>query len=155
VTTPAELAGELREARDAFYAELDRVEPASLTTPGLAGEWSARELIAHLGYWAGHAVETIHAVEQGHVEADEPSVDEVNATVARVARDTPLETVRKREAASVDALIERLTQVDPELLATVLPEGDTLLEATREDGASHYREHAEDLRRTLAEAPRG
>ena len=37
------------------FAMLDAVEPASMTTPGLLGEWSGRELIAHLGYWTGHA----------------------------------------------------------------------------------------------------
>ena len=110
MTTPADLAAELVEARDAFYGQLDRVEPGSQTTPGLVGEWSARELIAHLGYWTGHAIEVIHLFEAGRIEEDDlggQTVDEVNATVARIARDTPLATVRKREAASVDALIER------------------------------------------------
>src|SRR5688572_6147214 len=100
------LVHELTAARDAFFAALSVVSPESWTTPGLIGEWSARELIAHLGYWAGHGVEAIHAVETGRADefgADRPEVEEVNATVARVARQTDLATVRKREAASVDA----------------------------------------------------
>ena len=75
----------------------------------VVGEWSARELVAHLGYWAGHAVEVIHAVETGRaaeVGIGEPSVDERNETVARVARQTDLATVRKREAASAQALLD-------------------------------------------------
>lgn len=155
MTAPADLAAALTEARAAFLAELDRVAPASLTTPGLAGEWSAREVIAHLGYWAGHAAEAIHRAEQGEADADDRSVDEINATVARVARATPLETVRAREAASVEALVERLRAMDPALLGARLPDGDTLEDAIRADGADHYREHAEDLRRTLAGPRRG
>jgi hypothetical protein len=152
------LIAELRDARADLMAALDVVAPESMTTPGLLGEWSGRELIAHLGYWAGHATEVIHAVEGGRIDevgAGEPPVDDVNDTVARIARGTELATVRKREAAAVDALIERLTTLDPALLGERLPDGATLEEGIREDGAEHYREHAADLRRVLEEVPRG
>ncbi len=105
------LIADLERERHVLFAMLDNVEAGSLTTPGLLGEWSARELIAHLGYWTGHATEVIHLLEVGRIEEDDlggQTVDEINATVARIARDTPLATVRKREAASVDALVERL-----------------------------------------------
>lgn len=146
------LVDELESARADFFAALDAVDPGSLTTPGLIGEWSARELVAHLGYWAGHAVEITHAVEEGRAEevgADEPPVEEVNATVARVARQTDLGAVRKREAASFEALVERLRRMDPGLLDTRLPDGVSLAQGIREDGSNHYREHAGALRSEL------
>lgn len=152
---PDALVAELRRERDGFFDALSAVAPESLTTPGLLGEWSAREVIAHLGYWAGFAVEAIHAVEQGHLETDVPDVDAVNETVARIARSTDLATVRKREAASAEALVERLGTIDPALLATELPEDVTLLEEVRGDGATHYRKHADELRQILAEPARG
>lgn len=158
MTTPSELVAELVEARDAFLRELDRVEPASLTTPGLVDEWSGRELVAHVGYWAGHATEIIHAVETDRADeagVGEPPTDEVNATVARIARDTPLATVRKREAASVEALLERLRTLDTTLLAVRLPDGASLAQGIREDGADHYREHAAALRDALDGGARG
>ena len=105
------LVDDLRAARDELFEGLSAVRPESMTTPGLIGSWSARDLIAHLGYWAGHAAEVIHAVEEGRADevgVGEPSVDEVNETVARIARQTDLATVRKREAASVEALVERV-----------------------------------------------
>ena len=145
------LIDDLAEARAELFAALEAVEPGSLTTPGLVGEWSARELVAHLGYWAGYVVEVIQAVEDGRVEelyADRAAVDDVNATVARVARDTNLGTVRKREAASVEALVERLRRMDPSLLHAPLPSGYPLEALVREDGVDHYREHAEELPRT-------
>ena len=153
------LIDELTAARDAFFEALAAVAPESLTTPGLVGEWSARELIAHLGYWAGHGVEAIHAVETDRAAefgADRPSVEEVNATVARVARETDLATVRKREAASVEAFVDRLRRMDPSVLPTPLPHhGLTLEEGIREDGAAHYDEHAAKLRAVLGERPHG
>ena len=153
------LVEELQAERDGFFHALAAIAPESMTTPGLVGEWSARELIAHLGYWAGHGVEAIHAVETGRADefgAGRPSVEEVNATVARVARQADLATVRKREAASVEAFVERLRGMDSALLATPLPHhGLTLEEGIREDGASHYREHAAALRGILGAPARG
>src|SRR5688500_18887051 len=147
-----ELAEELTAARAEFHSTLDGLGLARNDQSGLIGDWGARALFAHLGYWAGHAVEAIHAVESGRADefgADRPSVEEVNATVARVARQTDLATVRKREAASVEAFVERLRAMDPALLTTRLPHhGLSLEEGIREDGASHYREHAEQLRST-------
>lgn len=152
------LVDDLRAARDDLLERLSVVRPESMTTPGLIGDWSARELIAHLGYWAGHAAEVIHAVEEGRADevgVGEPSVDEVNDTVARIARQTSLATVRKREAASVEALVERVQALDPSLLAVRLPEGATLEQGIREDGPIHYREHLDELRAALEARPRG
>lgn len=149
---------DLEHERAAFFEALSSVAPESMSTPGLIGEWSARELIAHLGYWAGHATEAIHAVEQQREDdhgLSGQTVDDINATVARVAREADLDTVRRREAASVEALIERLRTLDPELLAVRLPGGGTLADAIEEDGAGHYREHATELRSMLDERPRG
>ena len=156
--TTQPLIDDLMSARQELLDVLDRVAPSSMTTPGLVGEWSGRELVAHLGYWAGNAVEVIHAVEEGRADEvgeGKPPTDEVNETVARVARETDLTTVRKREAASVEVLLERLRRLDPTLLGARLPDGATLEEEIAEDGPDHYRQHAEDLRRALSEGARG
>ena len=152
------LIDELTAARQELLDALDRVSPASMTTPGLVGDWSGREVLAHVGYWAGNAVEVIHAVEEGRageVGEGKPPTDEVNETVARVARETDLATVRKREAAIIEVLAERLQRLDAGLLETLLPDGATLERGIAEDGADHDRQHAEDLRRTLSEGARG
>ncbi|MGH2379819.1 MAG: hypothetical protein ACRDG7_01180 [Candidatus Limnocylindria bacterium] len=146
----AGLVEELIAARADFLSALEAAEAAHPGGSALIGEWGARELLAHLGYWAGHAVEGIHAVESGRAEefgADRLSVEEVNVTVARVARQTNLATVGKRELASVEALVDRLHVMDPSLLDIALPHhGLTLEQGLREDGSAHYREHADELR---------
>ena len=142
----ATLVDELTAARADFLMALESVDQ---TAREVVGEWTARELVAHLGYWAGHAVGVIHAVETGRADeigVGEPSVDDRNETVARVARQADLATVRKREAASVQALLDRLASVDPLLLSALLPGGATLAQGVREDGSEHYREHTNGLR---------
>ncbi len=156
--TTQPLIDDLMAARQEFAELLERVAPASMTTPGLLGEWSGRETIAHVGYWVGRAVEIIHAVEEGRADevgAGQPPTDEVNETVARIARETDLAAVRKREAASVEALIERLRRMEPLLLSVELPNGRTLETVVRQEGPNHYRGHAEELRRALTEGARG
>lgn len=142
------LAAELREARDAFVTALDAMDPQLLTAPGLAGQWSARELVAHLGYWAGHAAEAIHHAEQGRTETfgqDEMDVDERNAVVARVAAQTDLAVVRQREQAAYEALLTAIGRADPAWLDERVAYGDSLEHVIRDDGPDHYREHAAEV----------
>ena len=143
------LVDELIAARNEFLAALGDVEPSLLLTPGLVGEWSAKELIAHIGYWTGHAAEALHHAEQGRLEGfgdDEHDVDERNAIVARVAADADLATVRQREEAAFEALLTRLRRADPATLDDKVSYGDTLERVIQDDGPEHYREHALDLR---------
>ena len=143
------LLRDVQAARSEFVAALADVEPSLLTAPGLVGQWSARELIAHLGYWTGHAAEAIHHAEMGRAAdfgEDEHDVDERNAIVARVAAETDLATVRQREEAAFEALVTRLERADPAWLDEKVSYGDTLERVIQDDGPEHYREHTLDLR---------
>jgi hypothetical protein len=148
VLDPRQLADELVAARSTFTARLDRVIAERGQDVRLTGEWGPRELVAHLGYWVGHAADAIHAVEQGRAaefEVGDDEVDARNETVARVARQTNLATVRRREEGSYRALLERLHALDPALLDTWLASWGSLRDGIREDGSVHYLEHAADL----------
>lgn len=147
------LATDLVEAREAFNRALADMDPALLTTPGLVGVWSARELVAHMGYWAGHAAEAIHLAEQERLdefEADVPSVDERNEVVARVAAETDMKTVQNREELAFEAFRTRILTVDPEWLEERDADGDTLEEIIKYDGVDHFREHTNDIRAWFA-----
>jgi len=144
-----ELLDGLAGARDEFLAAIADIEPALRLSPGLVGDWSARDLLAHMGYWSGHAGEALHRAEQGELSEfgrDELSVDDRNEVVTRVARETDYATVASREQAAYDAFVARLTAVDPESLSDRDADGDTLEEIIGFDGAEHYREHTLDIR---------
>lgn len=144
-----ELLDDLGAARDAFLAAVADIDPTLRTTSGLVGDWSARDLLAHVGYWAGHAAESLHRAEQGELSEfgrDELTVDERNEVVTRVARDTDFATVASREQGAYDAFVVRLSAVDSESLGDRDAEGDTLEEIISFDGAGHYREHTLDIR---------
>ena len=144
-----ELLDGLRAARDEFLVAMADIDPALRLTPGLVEDWSARDLLAHVGYWTGHAAESLHRAEQGELSEfgrDELSVDDRNAVVTRVARETDYATVASREQGAYDAFTTRLGAVDPESLGDRDADGDTLEEIIAFDGADHYREHTLDIR---------
>jgi hypothetical protein len=144
-----ELLDGLTAARDEFLAAVADIDPALRMTAGLVGDWSARDLLAHVGYWAGHAAESLHRAELGELHEfgrDELSVDDRNEVVTRVARETDFATVASREQGAYEAFVARLTAVDPESLDDRDADGDTLKEIIAFDGADHYREHTLDIR---------
>lgn len=145
----AALVVELEAAHAEFLAALADAERAHPRGGALTGAWGVRELLAHLGYWAGHAAEALHYAEQGRTpEFGEPDldVDARNAVIARVARESNEETARQREALAYAALLARLRRADIAWLEDRVAYGDSLEQVIRDDGADHYREHALDLR---------
>jgi hypothetical protein len=115
-----ELLDGLTAARDEFLAAVADIDPALRTTSGLVGDWSARDLLAHVGYWAGHAAESLHRAEQGELNEfgrDELSVDDRNEVVTKVARETDYTTVATREQGAYDAFVARLGRTGRRLVA--------------------------------------
>jgi hypothetical protein len=148
--SPADLALEAEAARGEFLDAERALAPAQRDANRLVGEWGLREIIAHLGYWSGNVAEALHHAEQGRAHefgAAEAEEDDRNEVVARVARETDLPTVSKREEAAFIALLDRLRRADPEWLALSLADGETMRHLVQEDGVDHYRDHAADLRK--------
>ena len=144
-----ELLDGLEMARDEFLAAIADIDPALRLTPGLVEDWSARDLLAHVGYWTGHAAESLHRAEQGELSEfgrDELSVDDRNVVITRVARETDYATVASREQSAYEAFVDRLSAVDPESLSDRDADGDSLEEIIGFDGAEHYCEHTLDIR---------
>ena len=154
IAAPAELATEAEAARGEFLDAVRALTPAQRDASRLVGDWGLREIVAHMGYWVGNTAQALHEAGQGrayqlpHIS----DVDERNAVVARVARETDLATVTKREAAAFEAFIDRLRRADPEWLGLQIASGHTIGHLVQEDGVDHYREHAAELRNAGGDA---
>ena len=151
----SELAAALEVSREGFMSVLARVDPELLTAPGLVGDWSARELVAHLGYWAEWATRVVDHAAEGRLEdlvTDEWDVDAQNAAVAREVAGRPMDEALDREAAAYEALLARLRETDPALLDVVTPWGATVEGSVIENGSAHYDEHALQIRAWFGDA---
>lgn len=149
----AELRRELDAAREELSAALADADPALLMTPGLVGDWSARELVAHLAHWADWASTCLDAAAEGRLGelgSDTWDVDAQNADVAREAASLSMSAVRDREAESYERLVERLSSLDPSLLSMPAPWGGTVETIVIEDGPEHYAQHAQHVRSWFA-----
>jgi hypothetical protein len=148
------LAAELSAARDEFSAALERVDAELLTTPGLAGDWSAREVVAHLAHWDRWATRCVeHPTTDGlaSLVTGGWDVDAQNAEVAARAAGLSMEAVRDEEADAYAAFAAALAALgDDAGLDVAAPWGGTLEIVIRENGPDHYREHSDHLRAWFA-----
>lgn len=144
----------LDEARDAFSAALGDVEPALMTTPGVVGGWSARDLVHHVAYWADHGAAAIalavggRGAEFSYARAD---TDAMNARAVAEARGLSAAAAREREYRSFMAFRSAVAGLPGELLEQRLGNGDTVEQVIRYDGSAHYAEHAAHLREWFAD----
>ena len=78
------LIADLEAARDAFVGALADVDPDLFTAPGLVGDWSARDLVAHVAFWCDHgadALELAASGKGGDFDYDTNQTDAINEEV--------------------------------------------------------------------------
>ena len=133
---------ELRES----YAGLP---DAMLLEPGIAGDWSLKDVLAHVHTWEEEALEHLPVIVRGGTPARYAAtggIDAFNARMAERNRDLPLAEVRRRLDESHRRLVELVRTVPEDQLA-----GDTRFRRRlRLDTYGHYRLHADAIRRWRA-----
>jgi hypothetical protein len=135
-----------RAAERELFSHFDPVVRDSAPAPG---EWSPKDVQAHLAGWKARQVQRYVSARsgQGPDAPDTPEIDELN-----------LEMHRARAVWSWDEVVRDADQVSEELVAAVRaadPEviagPDSLLGSTFGNGASHALEHLPDLARQVGE----
>jgi hypothetical protein len=92
----SELLRGLRERNQQWLAVLDEVGPARMEQPGVIGDWSMKDLVAHLTVWNRRLVAGLHAAQRGEPEPGPPwspdlqTEDEINAWIYESERRRPL-----------------------------------------------------------------
>jgi len=84
----SELLNWLQEEYQEWQTLLDRIGPARMEQPGVNGEWSMKDLVAHLYYgWQPRLIASIQAAQRGEPEPSPPwpahlqTDDEINAWI--------------------------------------------------------------------------
>ena len=112
--TKSELLQWLQEEYQQWEAFLEEIGPARMDQPGVTGEWSVKDIVAHLTGWNRWLVARIPAAERDEPEPPTPwsaslqTEDEINAWM--------YETNRGR---SVHQVLEESHRVFQELLAVI------------------------------------
>ncbi len=138
---------ELQEAEDRAWTEfaelVDPLTDAELETPGYSPEWSAKDLVAHIGCWQAEAGRQLQRIANGTYEPWDRDVDETNAEFFSATHDLPAGTVRAECHAARTQLLRAF-----DALPEVTPEAAEWFE---ESAAGHCAEHLPRLREWVAE----
>jgi uncharacterized protein (TIGR03083 family) len=146
---------QLHAERAAWDSLLASVDPAQLEQPGLLGDWTLKDVIAHLAW---HEREMVGVITQRALAGSEwwnLPFDERNARIYALYRDTPLaEVLPLAEASYRDflAAFAALTDADlndPARYAHMPPDWEPW-RVYSSNTYEHYRDHTADLRAALA-----
>ena len=122
------------ESWDRFLAVLDEVPEDRLEEKGACGEWSVKDLMAHMAYWDDRAVLVADTIGVGQ-EIEPIDWQEVNSQEAALRSSWSVDESRAEMHAAHERLlkaVERHPDLGPDLW-----EGNTF---------EHYDEHAADVR---------
>lgn len=143
------LLGALDGARADFLDALATVDADLVTVPGVMDDWSVRDLVVHVAFWANHAAGALDLATAGRGEEFAYSSEQTDAMNARVLEEgrtvSPADALAREEAAFI-GLRDRLAALDRALLEHRLGNGDTVEDVIRYDGPDHYAEHTAHLR---------
>src|SRR5574341_1249832 len=154
VTTTAILR-KIRAARAQFDALIAEVGEARMLIPGVAGDWTAKDVIAHVTW---HEREMIGLLRKRALAGSEwwgLPLDERNANIYAANKDRTLPDVlaeARQNYAEMIALLEKVTDEewnDPACWSDFPP--DVMAwQIVAQNTDEHYEEHLPDLRRFLA-----
>jgi hypothetical protein len=156
--TGARLADILRTERAQWNALLDQVGLDRMEIPGVEGEWSVKQLVAHLTWYEQAVVEGAQQVQSsGTFPRRRPagmSMDEMNAQIAEESRERSISDVLAEAQAVFEQLLVVIAQCPQDLLndphVLRLPDDTPPWMRVANNSYAHYREHESALRAWLA-----
>ena len=94
-----QLLNKLQEENKQWEGLLAQIGEARMEQPGVAGEWTIKDIVAHLAGWRRRTVVRLQAAQRGQMNPPLPwpahlqTDDEINAWIYEANRDRPLREV--------------------------------------------------------------
>lgn len=133
----------MEKAWDELLVSYSGLTEAQLTQPGALGEWSVKDVLAHVTTWEAEALQHLPTVARGARPpryASQGGIDAFNARTADLKRHLPLETVLAEMLATHARLIDYVRTT------TGISNRTRFVNRLRLDTYAHYRLHAEAIR---------
>lgn len=154
----SEMIAAIKTGHDKWLGLLAEVGKERMTTPGVAGEWSVKDIVAHIAWyewWLGEWIRT-HNWPAIPEHLNSVDTDTRNNAYFAEKRHTPLEQVLAEEDQyhnGLVAAVERLSDAefaDQTLLGLPAGKGWDFQDLIPESTFRHYAEHGETVRAWLA-----
>ena len=156
--TTAQLLDVMQAARSDWEALLSEAGDARLIEPGVEGDWSLKDIIAHLTYYETWAADSLLAIRRGEprppAEYKELELDDRNALIYERNRGKPLTEVLSESQVSYQRSLTAVQGMHDEDLHdpafTRVPDADwTIFDLLEGDTFEHYRDHIMSVRAWL------
>jgi hypothetical protein len=151
--TKDELIKKIETEWDNLQAALDGLTEEQMHQPGVVGEWSIKDILAHITAWQTRLITTLFKVEKGFTpdttEGGTP-VDQLNEKFYREMKDRSFDQVWDDLDASYHQILSRLEGwkekdlFDPKRFKWM--KGAPFVEYIAGDSYEHYAEHAAQIR---------
>jgi len=143
--TEASLQDRLLESLDRARAQEETLIALCDDEPApVAGQWTAKDNVAHLNAWREHAAHLLQSVRRGEDPegpVDDRDLDARNAVIYEAHRGESADDVRAGVAASYAALMEAVAASSSEDLLRDRPEGSALWHLVPGNGHGHVAQH--------------
>lgn len=153
-----ELIDNLEDQRELFLDLIENLPEETLTTPGVVGQWSIKDILAHISRWEAELVKLLWQISQGQRPTsmhftNKGTVDQVNQvwyeesasrTIARVLDD--FQSVRNQTVLRIEGFSDR-DLTDPKRYPVL--GGRALWEYIEGDSFGHEIEHMADIQSWL------
>ena len=157
--TKAELLENIRTARTKFKTLVDSLTETQLTTPGVHGAWSVKDILAHLAAWERLTLERLNAglankpLPIKPIKTDE-DVEWMNEKVYAINKDRPLEDILDDFHTAHDLLLDKIVGMDKAIIQNAVPldwaGGRPVWLLIAANTYLHYSEHQEAIEKWLA-----
>jgi uncharacterized protein (TIGR03083 family) len=143
----AKLIAKVEAAWAGFHAAYAGLPDDDLLIPGVTGDWSIRDLIAHVTWWDAEAIAHLPTVLAGGTPPRYSvlygGIDAFNAMQTKEKAGLSLDEIRAEAETTHARLLDYLRSVPPEALKG----NSTFAHRLRLDTYGHYPIHAADIRR--------
>src|SRR6266487_6870218 len=154
-TTKQQLLNQLQQERELWENLLTEIGPERMEQPGVTGDWTMKDTIAHMTTWWRREVALLAAVQRNERPPDHPPQSQVpiiNEWVHRTNRDRPLAHILRDSQDVWQQFAEKLQELPEQILFDpqrfVWMDGRALGPGSLEDFAEHFHEEHEPLIRT-------
>ena len=111
----------MKRSRAATLTLLGRLPEEAVLRPRTQGEWSIKDVLAHIAAWEEEGAERMRLIARGradrvHFFDDMAEADRYNARAVRAARRTSLPVMQRRLARARTALVAALRALPPDAL---------------------------------------
>jgi hypothetical protein len=155
----AGLLAATRQERARWDALIDGIDQARMLEPGVAGEWSVKDIVAHITWYERELVGTLEARALSGSELWQLPMDERNSVIWQENRDRPLHDVLAEAPSVFQRLLELLEGLSEEELVDPgrfpgMPSDWRPWQVISGITHEHYRDHIQDVRVWLERSDR-